>query len=72
MPTVPCSNCQVPTDPHRRDVLREVIGWERVRAAGGANAIIEREPTGKVLCVACGTMKRLGATLVDPNQGELW
>lgn len=33
---------------------REVIGWQRTRAGGGLNTLINRVETGRQACDACG------------------
>lgn len=39
---------------------RQVVGLERVRWQGGANAITDRQTTGKFVCLACVDKIRRG------------
>ena len=70
---IPCDGygreCDHLVDPNRAGVLRQITGWEVVRAEGGANAIVHRRETGRYLCRECGTLFRAG---VDPNQTALF
>ena len=67
-PLVPkCSICQErPPDPK----WREVVGWEEIRAQGGANKIAHRKETGRVICPEC--MYALDAGADPVNQLSIW
>lgn len=47
--------CAVCDRPFRaaETIMREVRGWERLRAQGGANAITRREETGRLAHRGC-------------------
>jgi hypothetical protein len=48
-------------EPDSRLVLHEVIGYTRSREAGGANHIVARRETGRLVCADCGlTVQRTG------------
>lgn len=47
-----CLVCGEPVVPSAR-VLHEVVGYTRPRSAGGANHIIARRETGRVVCAKC-------------------
>lgn len=64
----PCSICGEPVDDRARGTYREITGWERVRDAGGANAITVRRETGRVACPPCIARVKSG---VAPTQGRL-
>lgn len=53
-----CADCGVEVNPRAHGVYRQVVGWERVRSAGGANSVIDRKTTGVVLCPVCGAVRR--------------
>ena len=40
--------------------MREVTGWITVRSRGGANSVVQQQPTGRYLCTQCGALKRAG------------
>lgn len=48
---------------------REITGWEKLRAQGGANHITARRETGRLACSECITRMRRGLAL---NQEQLW
>ena len=60
MPQVKCADCAEHVDEERVGIYREVVGFERVRSQGGANAVHLRRLTGVVLCKACGDMRLNG------------
>jgi hypothetical protein len=64
----PCMSCGKATDPDSTLVLREVVGFTVHRSQGGANRIIERRETGRLLCPNCG--KRMQHT-GSPRQTDL-
>lgn len=68
-----CWKCGEPVDPTRTGTYREVTGWEKVRKGGGANAIILREETGKLMCSGCGESMKLAARwkVVDGQESLL-
>jgi hypothetical protein len=47
-----CLVCGEAARPSPR-VLHEVVGYTRPRSAGGANHIIARRETGRVVCAVC-------------------
>jgi len=57
-------------DPNRVGTYREVTGWEKVRAGGGANAIVLRQETGKLMCAGCGERRKLNARHHVSNEQE--
>lgn len=59
-----CVFCGVKVNPSRAGNYRAIVGWERVRSAGGANAVVMREETGAYACAVCIGAKRSG---VDPR-----
>lgn len=61
---LPCSFCGEPVDPTADGVGREVTGWEKIRAQGGANSIIARTETGRIACAKDLGMLRQG---LDPT-----
>ncbi len=63
-----CDTCGEECPSNRSGSLREVIGYEEVRAQGGANAIRSRKPTGRVLCPTCAADLKYGG---NANQGQL-
>lgn len=66
-----CSRCNKPmegNDLKHPGVLFEVRGWERLRAQGGQNHVIERARTGAVMCHHCAGRIRAG---LDPGQGAM-
>lgn len=63
-----CMFCGKPVDSSTPGSYREVRGWERVRSDGGANAITERQETGRVACRHCIDMRKVG---INPAQGAL-
>lgn len=67
-----CADCDVDVKPTQMGVYREVTGWEKVRSGGGANAIILRAETGKLLCSGCGERRKLNARYgIAPGQTSL-
>lgn len=62
-------SCSSPLDPDSTLVLREVVGFTQHRSQGGANQIIGRRETGRVLCPNCGL--RLQQTGI-PTQSDLF
>jgi hypothetical protein len=56
-----CCDCDAIVDPTKTGVFREVIGWEKVRMHGGANQIVLRRETGKLMCSGCGEVRKLNA-----------
>jgi ribosomal protein L34E len=64
-----CANCGDPiTRPDSRLVLHEVTGFTRARDAGGANHIVARRETGRLICADCGvSLQRTGSL----DQGRL-
>lgn len=57
-----CVGCgEVIRDPDSRLVLHEVIGYTRTREAGGANHVVARRETGRLICAECaGPLQRTG------------
>ena len=51
------------------DGYREISGWEKLRAQGGANQIVARKETGQRACTNCIELMRRGLSL---EQGDLW
>jgi len=68
-----CEDCGKQVHPHGGGFYREVTGWEKVRGAmGGANQIVLRKETGRLLCGGCGERRKLHARMcVSPEQGCL-
>lgn len=67
-----CCKCGINVDPNRTGTYREVTGWEKVRQGGGANAIMLRHETGKLMCAGCGEREKLHARYhVIEGQGSL-
>lgn len=56
-----CCYCGNPPDPQ----YREITGWEQLRAEGGANKIIARRETGRLICRQCMVAIRSGADPVN-------
>lgn len=56
----PCAYCGDPIDPGTPGVGREITGWEKVRADGGAHSIIARQETNRYACRTCLNMIRQG------------
>jgi hypothetical protein len=65
--TVLCSFCRQREADQR---FREVIGWEQLRTAGGANRIIGRKATGRVACTSCMIDVRAGLQPGTPKLFE--
>lgn len=63
-----CQQCGKPVNPNAANVMRQVTGWERVRAQGGGHGLTGRRETGRYLCPEHGALLRAG---VDPDQGTL-
>lgn len=59
-----CERCHEPLRGAR--YYREVVGWERPRAQGGANQITLRRTTGRVRCADCVELERIGFQLELP------
>jgi len=62
---VRCMICKTPIT--RRELRRcdfEVTGFERLRNAGGANQIIDRERTNRVRCWQCSQKPPAQKTLI--------
>jgi hypothetical protein len=55
----PCLICSKPVRPGTR-VLHEVLGFTRHRHGGGANHIIGRRETGRVVCDDCAPSVQRG------------
>lgn len=53
-----CVECGEAVDT-KRDFYRQIIGWERTRTKGGANAITRRETTGQMMHFACMVRKQV-------------
>jgi len=56
-----CDTCREPVVEGR--FYRQVTGWEKPRAQGGANQITLREETGRVRCDRCTDRVKLGGQL---------
>lgn len=54
-----CVSCKEPVDVTRAGFYREVSGWERTRAKGGANQIAFRRETGRLLHAGCAEQWKL-------------
>jgi hypothetical protein len=52
-----CCDCGEPVQPGR--FYREIMGWERIRAQGGANMVTMRHETGRVRCIVCADLAKL-------------
>jgi hypothetical protein len=61
MATLNCADCGIVVDPTKSGAFREVVGWEKVRMHGGANQIVLRRETGKLLCNGCGEVRKINA-----------
>lgn len=48
-----CVVCNETIDIRTAGWLRQVLGWEQVRTAGGANKIIDRQTTGQAMHIGC-------------------
>jgi hypothetical protein len=55
-----CLQCGGPAKPSPR-LLHEIVGYTRPRNAGGANHIIARRETGRVVCARCAETVQSGA-----------
>jgi len=56
-----CSGCgNGPLPLNMPGIYHEVTGFEEVRAGGGANKIVLRERTGKILCASCVAKRKSG------------
>lgn len=55
-----CVNCGHPIEPSDTNKLVEVIGWAKLRDAGGQNHVIDRRETGRVMCGECAIRLRSG------------
>lgn len=67
-----CCECDREVDPNQPGVYRQVSGWEKVRFGGGANQILFRHLTGKLMCATCGEASRTRAKLhISEGQGSL-
>lgn len=55
-----CVECGEEVNPRSRSSCREVRGWEKLRAQGGANAIRLREETGRWAHGWCVDVMALG------------
>jgi hypothetical protein len=65
-------DCNDLVDPQKVGNYRKVEGWEKVRAGGGANAIILRKETGDLLCGGCGERRKLHSRMgIQPGQDSL-
>lgn len=62
-----CASCGEPVKPSPL-VLHEVVGYTRPRSDGGANHIIARRETGRLVCADCSLSVQRGD---DPAQGSL-
>jgi hypothetical protein len=72
MPPLRCLDCNDLVDPQRVGIYRQVIGWEKVRTGGGANAIVLRKETGDLLCGGCGERRKLHDRMgIQPGQETL-
>jgi hypothetical protein len=58
VPMLRCVDCDEEVRPGA--FYREVIGWEKPRADGGANQITLRTETGRVRCSGCVESAKLG------------
>lgn len=56
-----CLVCGEPIDPFGARVLREVVGFTRSRHAGGANHIVARRETGRLVGSCCAERVQAGA-----------
>ena len=54
-----CLLCDKPVWPGAR-VLHEVVGFTRERHGGGANHIIGRKETGRIVCATCALAVQRG------------
>jgi len=54
-----CLRCGEPTRPSSL-VLHEVVGFTRPRGGGGANHIVARTETGRVVCANCAPAVQRG------------
>jgi hypothetical protein len=54
-----CVDCGIAVKPNAMGAFREVTGWTKNRPGGGANGVILRVETGKMLCAGCGERRRL-------------
>ncbi len=67
-----CVDCGEPVIPGQTSSFREVLGWEKIRMHGGANAIVLRKETGKLMCSGCGERRKLNHRRgLDDGQGTL-
>jgi hypothetical protein len=55
-----CLRCKKPIRHDDRNVLREVTGFTRPRDQGGANHIIARHETGRLVCGECAILEQAG------------
>ena len=53
-----CSTCGEPVRSGR--FYREIVGWEKPRDQGGANQITLRHETGRVRCIECVDLEKIG------------
>jgi hypothetical protein len=54
-----CEDCGEPVKPGTIGTYRELTGWEKVRPTGGANGVVLRRETGKLLCNGCGERRKM-------------
>ncbi len=59
-----CVNCGQGVNVNGSGWLREIMGWEETRRQGGANKIVGRVVTGRVMHKSCQN--------VDAAQEALW
>ena len=62
-----CLVCGEPVRPTSR-TLTEIVGYTRPRSAGGANHVIARRETGRVVCDVCAERVQAG---IDEGQEAL-
>lgn len=48
-----CCECGARVNPDARNVLHEVVGWDRPREQGGQNHVLRRRTTGRIMCSDC-------------------
>ena len=72
MSALDCVVCGEPVDVRGTGFYREVTGWEKTRAGGGANQITIRRETGRLMHAGCAEQKKLAHRWGDRTaQGSL-
>jgi ribosomal protein S27E len=72
MAPLTCVDCGNQVDPTKSGSFREVTGWEKIRMHGGANQIVLRRETVRLMCNGCGEVRKINARRgISPQQETL-